>query len=353
MKLKRWSFMIVVFGLICLMALSGCDDDDDDGADADGAPANPAFNGTFSGNFFTTQGGTTSTETVIMTATVGPPAAGSPLGVTVISVEDEATMFFAAEVTGDTATFTTTTTFFPHRGCDASVEGTMTLLDNDRLSVEMSGSDCNGPFTSTAILNRGITGNGPGFEAPSSIAVEADGHLVVVDVSLKAVVRVDPVSGDRTILSDAATGSGPGFKDLRGIAVEADGSLVVTDADLDAVVRVDPVSGDRTILSDAATGSRPVLVALHDIAVEADGSLVVADFRLKAVIRVDPVSGDRTILADAATGSGLDIKAVSGIAVEADGGLVVANIRQKAVVRVDPVSGDRTILSDATFSIFP
>ena len=52
-------------------------------------------------------------------------------------------------------------------------------------------------------------GSGPGFVAPFGIAVEADGSLVVVDIDLESVVRVDQVSGDRTIISDASTGSGP------------------------------------------------------------------------------------------------------------------------------------------------
>ena len=52
-------------------------------------------------------------------------------------------------------------------------------------------------------------GSGPAFVSPRGIAVEADGSLVVVDLGLDAVVRVDPVSGDRTIISDASTGSGP------------------------------------------------------------------------------------------------------------------------------------------------
>ncbi len=53
-------------------------------------------------------------------------------------------------------------------------------------------------------------GSGPGFLSPFGIAVEADGSLVVVDSGLEeAVVRVDQVSGDRTIISDASIGSGP------------------------------------------------------------------------------------------------------------------------------------------------
>ncbi len=100
-------------------------------------------------------------------------------------------------------------------------------------------------------------GSGPGFVTPVGIALEADGSLVVTDSGLEAVVRVDQVSGDRTIISDASTGSGPGVVAPRGIAVEADGSLVVTDSGLEAVVRVDQVSGDRTIISDASIGSGP------------------------------------------------------------------------------------------------
>jgi hypothetical protein len=121
-------------------------------------------------------------------------------------------------------------------------------------------------------------GSGPEFEAPYGIAVEAGGSLVMVDAALEAVVRVDPVSGDRTILSDASIGSGPGFITPVGIAVEADGSLVVVDAALEAVVRVDAVSGDRTILSDASIGGGPGLAASLGIAVEANCSLVVDSY---------------------------------------------------------------------------
>jgi streptogramin lyase len=103
----------------------------------------------------------------------------------------------------------------------------------------------------------GSDSSGPGFLAPRSIAVEADGTLVVADLGLVAVVRVDPISGDRTIISDDSIGGGPGFISPRGIAVETDGTLVVTDQGLEVVVRVDPVTGDRVIISDTKTGSGP------------------------------------------------------------------------------------------------
>src|ERR671922_2800070 len=48
----------------------------------------------------------------------------------------------------------------------------------------------------------GGVGSGPPFFSPTDLAVEASEFLVVVDTHLAAVPRVDPVSGDRTIVSD-------------------------------------------------------------------------------------------------------------------------------------------------------
>jgi hypothetical protein len=51
---------------------------------------------------------------------------------------------------------------------------------------------------------------------PVSIAVEVSGDLAVIDAFLQAVVRVDPVTGDRTILSE---GPSPGFLSHESLAV--------------------------------------------------------------------------------------------------------------------------------------
>ena len=105
--------------------------------------------------------------------------------------------------------------------------------------------------------------------------MEATGTLVVVEAGglgansgLEAVIRVDPQTGDRTLVSGRCVdppmctisigggpiGSGPVLTSPRAIAVEADGSLVVVDegfrvtGGFDTVIRVDPVTGDRTIV---------------------------------------------------------------------------------------------------------
>ena len=200
-------------------------------------------------------------------------------------------------------------------------------------------------------------GGGPPLINPRGIAVEAVGSLVVMD--FLAVVRVDPVTGDRTIVSgctkpgfrfpgdcmEGIIGGGPTFINPLGIAVQATGSLVVVDSALEAVMRVDPVRGDRIIVSDATTGRGPTFVEPEAIAVEADGQLVVVDSSSRAVVRVDPVSGSRAIVSDATTGRGQSFSFPASIAVESTGQLVVGDTGLKAVVRVDPVSGDRTLVS--------
>ena len=196
------------------------------------------------------------------------------------------------------------------------------------------------------------TGSGPSFERPGKLAIEADGSLVAAEGG--ALIRVDPVSGDRTIVSDDTTGSGPVLSFARGLTVEADGSLVVSGPKSgfghSVLMRVDPVSGDRTIVSDDTTGSGPDLLGSWDLVVETDSSIVALDWPRKAVMRIDLVSGDRMIVSDDTTGSGQVFSRPGGLVIEADGSLVVIDNRfgQRfgvALVRIDPVSGDRTVFS--------
>jgi streptogramin lyase len=172
-----------------------------------------------------------------------------------------------------------------------------------------------------------------GLQALSAIATDPDGNLIVADERLRGVIRVDPRSGDRTIVSDATTGRGLPFAAPVGLAVEADGHLVVVDFGLAAVIRVDPRSGDRTVVSDGTTGRGPRFIIPAALAVEADGHLVVVDSVVDAVIRVDSRTGDRTIASAGSTGigSGPPLKVPVGITVEATGHLLVVDSASKAV----------------------
>jgi hypothetical protein len=83
--------------------------------------------------------------------------------------------------------------------------------------------------------------------------------LVIADSGLRAVVQVDSVTGDHTVLSGCAAiqdydcvdpvRGGPFFERPQGIAVEADGQLVIADWRLRSLVQVDLSTGFRSIIS--------------------------------------------------------------------------------------------------------
>jgi hypothetical protein len=166
----------------------------------------------------------------------------------------------------------------------------------------------------------------------------------------RAVVRIDPVTGDRTIVSDVGTGSGPMIVAHMGIVVEASGDflvagiLVVSGVPLGVIVRVDSVTGDRAIVSGAGVGEGEVLASPSSMAVEASGDLVVTDFTRAAVLRVDLATGRRTIVSSPKAGQG-PVSTPAAIVVEATGDLLVTDFGLEGILRVDPVTGDRTLLS--------
>ena len=213
-----------------------------------------------------------------------------------------------------------------------------------------------------------FVGNGPSLGVLQGMEVEADGHLVIADSRLEAVLRINPTTGDRTILSGCTRamgrvcttlmGIGPPFESPVGIAIETDGSIIVTDISQDAVVRLDPATGDRRIVSQAPSrGSGPSLRQPRAIAVEADGHLMVVDSSLEGIIRIDAITGQRTLVSgciiddnfDCVTlvGSGPPLNTPRGLAVELDGDFVVVDSRL-GIARVTPTAGDRRIVSGCT-----
>jgi sugar lactone lactonase YvrE len=255
-------------------------------------------------------------------------------------------------------------------GGEAAGSGPRLVCPNG-IVVEPSGTlvvaDCQGvlfridPVTGDRTI---ISGNGIGA-GPESAAT-----LIVGDTCLQcfcisgccvdafqALVRVDAATGDRTLLSEdgwlnRSAGRGPRFKKVADVAREAHGTLVVTGKD--TVFRVDAATGARRVVTGPRRGSGPPLVDVLAIAVQGDGSLFVADraapFFEGTVIRVDPVSGNRTLVSGPSRGSGPSIAIPEGLAVEADGSLVLVDSydrgdRFAAVIRIDPVTGDRTVVS--------
>ena len=118
--------------------------------------------------------------------------------------------------------------------------------------------------TRTTVSANGSPAGGPMFTDPSGVAVEAGGGILVADWSAfpgfgGGVIRVDPVTGARTTVSaNGSPATGPSFADPFTLALEADGDILVADANAfpdlgGGVIRVDPTTGVRTAVSQNAS----------------------------------------------------------------------------------------------------
>ncbi len=208
----------------------------------------------------------------------------------------------------------------------------------------------------TLISSNASPAGGPSFSTPSGIAVESSGQILVVDMGAfgsGAVIRVDPATGARTLVSrNGAPAGGPQLNGPMDLAVAANGDIYVANTFGTNVIRVDPVTGARTMVSaNGNPGGGNPFVWPWGMTIDAGGDILIADSQAfggpGGIIRVDPATGARTVLSNNATGAGPQFSHPGDLVVEAcTGTVLVTDSGTNSVYRVDPATGDRTLVSD-------
>lgn len=208
---------------------------------------------------------------------------------------------------------------------------------------------------------------GPGNCCQPSLTGVAvgQGQIFVTD-TYSGLFLVDPRTGHRSLMKfyeGAITGN------LGGVAVDAFGRVVASlqiakNGGYDsAVVRINPRTGRRVIVTDIPSSSD---YAITDVTLEQptakhpEGAILIATAArsgespgVPAMYRVNPVTGDRSVLSwfdIPAQGVVADLRCAVGLAAE-HSGTILANAggcdyERNLLVRVDPRSGYRTIVSD-------
>ncbi len=149
------------------------------------------------------------------------------------------------------------------------------LLVTERDSDAIVQIDLVGPNAGKRNL---VSGNGRGsgsaLNNPVGLTVQPDGQLLVVNVSSGQLLRVDPVSGDRTLVSsnNASAGSGTALHQPTDVLLEsARYALVADQGSVDRIFRIDLTSGERSVVAEPTGNSAPVFIAL-----ETNGNILVA-----------------------------------------------------------------------------
>ena len=204
-----------------------------------------------------------------------------------------------------------------------------------------------------------------GFVDPTDVVLAPNGDMLVVDPAAFAgagggVIRVNPLTGARTTVSENASPSGgPSFVDPFGIALAANGDILIADQNAfgggGGVIRVNPVTGARTTVSEnASPAGGPAFEAPWGIIELANGDIVVADAGAfgggGGLIRVNPATGARTILsANWLPSGGPRFSDPIQLRLAANGDILVTDssaFTGGGVIRVDPATGARTLVSE-------
>jgi len=204
-----------------------------------------------------------------------------------------------------------------------------------------------------SVLSSAGVGNGPDLPRPSWIEFDAarDRILVfgVVSGQGQTLVAIDPVSGDRAIVSHPATANGPAITSPTGTAIDGTNDrLLVSDRVADALIAIDLASGERSIMSGPSRGNGPDLDDPLELTVDpVRGVAFVPRSRPDiALLAVDLASGDRALAAAATMAlPGFSWSAQEMLTDPIDGRLVTLSFTG-LMTSFDPDSGDHVVLSD-------
>ncbi len=88
------------------------------------------------------------------------------------------------------------------------------------------------------------------FGEPTQIALDREGRLGMVDSPAATLFRLDPAAGHTAALSHFQAGRGEGLVEPRGLVLDSSGEYwLVSDGTLRAILAIDVVSGDRVVMS--------------------------------------------------------------------------------------------------------
>jgi sugar lactone lactonase YvrE len=189
----------------------------------------------------------------------------------------------------------------------------------------------------------GNTGSGVNFQALTDMIVDRDNSLVVVDHLSNMVFRVDAETGHRTEIAGPSRGQGPDLTYMTTIALGPTGdlwTLINTQTDNGAaLVRIDPVSGDRQIVS--GFGDMVDSLSAEDIFFLNDRTALASGVQ---IYQVDLITGHRTAIAS----SGPQLQWPGPIVRTHDGALVLADEYTGALYRLDLESREHKLFSGNT-----
>jgi len=200
------------------------------------------------------------------------------------------------------------------------------------------------------ILSASSRRQGPAFVVPAQLEFQ-HGVITVLDREV-GIILLDPVTGDRQLVSGVSVGLGISFDKPRAMLVQGN-DLIVADTGIDALIRVDATTGDRTRIFQAFFEGDPIILSPLDLIGLPDGKILIADEGWRAVFLIDLASDEYGFVSSVEVGEGINLRVPRAISLSSTGQLLVLDSGHDAVIRVDLLTGDRERIStEATLAGF-
>ena len=186
-------------------------------------------------------------------------------------------------------------------------------------------------------------GQGPLFAVPAHLALRGD-VIYLLDVDAQSLFEVSAINGDRRIVSGPEIGSGPQLDRPRIFELVGNTALVA-DVGLDALVSIDLDSGERTILFREFVEDGPVILSPQDMVILADGRILLIDDLYRALIEIDLSVGTFGVISNADRGDGPGLRGPIGLIIDNNGSVILLDTAFDALLRIDLSTGDRSVLN--------
>jgi len=132
----------------------------------------------------------------------------------------------------------------------------------------------------------------------SVVQHETSKEIYTLDYSRKALIKVNPQTGIKTITSDNSDGLLPRFSSPKDLAIDSENNIVyISDFHLQGVMAIDLSSGKRTIVTSPEIGHGPNFSIADTLVIDKmENRLLVADPHLTGIISVDLNTGNRELI---------------------------------------------------------
>jgi len=138
------------------------------------------------------------------------------------------------------------------------------------------------------------------------VAIHDNGDIIVVGDKVNGfgcfdmpgqgyVLKVEAVTGIKELISDNCISTFPLFNNINDILIDSNGDIIIVDEDAGndgkgALIRVDPGTGEQTIISENENSKNDLYDDIQDAAIDSEGNFIVLDKDIECFLQKE-VSG--------------------------------------------------------------